>query len=270
MNPEIYRKYEIIDAHTHIFPEKIAENATVNIGKFYDLHMESCGCSAKLIESGSKIGVSKYLVCSTATKPAQVQPINSFIASECEDHSEFIGFGTAHPESEDIEADINQIKMLGLRGVKLHPDFQLFDMDSRQAYKIYEQIEGIMPVLIHCGDSRYEYSAPKKIANIHRDFPDLMIFSAHLGGYERWDEAEEYLAGLENVKFDTCSSFAFMSRERARELICKYGVENCFFGTDFPMWSHQSELETLLSLGFTEEENRRILAENFKECMKIK
>ena len=97
-----------------------------------------------------------------------------------------------------------------------------------------------------------------------------MIFAAHLGGYQRWDEAEEYLAGLENVRFDTCSSLEFLSCERARELIGKYGVENCFFGTDFPMWSHESELERFLSLGFTEEENRRMLAENFKECMNIR
>lgn len=270
MDSEIYSKYEIIDAHAHIFPEKIAENATINIGKFYDLPMRNCGMSEKLIESGDKIGVSRYLVCSTATKPAQVQSINNFIAEECSAHSSFYGFGTAHPDSEDIEADINQIKQLGLHGVKIHPDFQLFDMDSKGAYKIYEQIEGVLPILIHCGDSRYEYSAPKKIANVHRDFPNLLILAAHLGGYERWDEAEEYLVGLENVKFDTCSSLAFMSKERAAELIRKYGVENCFFGSDFPMWSHEAELEAIISLGFTEEENRRILAENFKECMKIK
>lgn len=270
MDSEIYSKYEIIDAHAHIFPEKIAENATINIGKFYDIPMQNCGLSDKLIESGSKIGVSRYLVCSTATKPQQVQSINSFIAEECKQHSCFYGFGTAHPESEDIEADIEQIKALGLHGVKIHPDFQQFDMDSMKAYKIYEQIEGILPILIHCGDSRYEYSAPKKIANIHKDFPNLIILAAHLGGYERWDEAEEYLAGLDNVKFDTCSSLAFMSPERGAELIRRYGVENCFYGSDFPMWKHEDEFKNIISLGFSEEENKRIFAGNFKECMGIR
>ncbi len=270
MDKEIYSRYEIIDAHAHIFPEKIAENATANTGKFYDLPMKSCGVSSKLIEGGSEIGVSRYLVCSTATKPQQVASVNSFIAAECEAHPCFFGFGTAHPESEDIAGDIAQIKTLGLHGVKIHPDFQQFDMDSPAAYKIYEQIEGVMPVLIHCGDSRYEYSAPKKIANIHRDFPNLLIMAAHLGGYERWDEAAEYITGLENVKFDTSSSLFFMSPERAAELISAYGAENCFFGSDFPMWSHADELERFLAIGLSEEQNRMILAENFKECMGIK
>ncbi len=264
MNSEIFEKYEIIDSHTHIFPDKIAENATVMIGKFYDLHMESCGSSRKLIESGSKIGVKKYLVCSTATKPAQVNSINNFIAGECAANDCFFGFGTAHPESENIEADIKQIFDLGLHGVKLHPDFQQFNIDDRKVYPIYEMIEDKLPVLIHCGDERYEYSTPERVAVIHKDFPKLKIQAAHLGGYQRWENAFNCLQGLENIAFDISSSMAFMTNERLIELIRGYGIENCFFGSDFPMWSHEEELERFLALGFTEEENRLILAQNFK------
>jgi len=47
-------------------------------------------------------------------------------------------------------------------------------------------------------------------------------------------------------------------------MIRNYGVENCFFGSDFPMWSHEDELMRFLSLGLSEEENKLILAENFK------
>ena len=269
MDKEIYENYEIIDAHSHIFPEKIAENATVNIGKFYDLHMESCGISRKLIESGSSIGVTKYLVCSTATTPHQISSINSFIGRECELNPCFIGFGTTHPDSEDISADVEQIKSLGLQGVKLHPDFQKFDADSPEAFRIYEIIEDELPMLIHCGDPRYDYSAPARIANIHKNFPKLKILAAHFGGYQRWDEAEEYLAGLDNVKFDVSSSLAFMTPERAAHLVRKYGVENCFFGSDFPMWSHEEELGRFLALGLSQKENQLILADNFKEYMGI-
>lgn len=266
MDNEIIKNYRIIDAHAHIFPEKIAENATEAIGKFYDLPMGNYGISEKLIESGSRIGAEKYLVCSAATTPRQTESINSFIAHECAAHHEFVGFGTTHPLSENIEADIENVRRLGLRGIKLHPDFQTFDADSPEAFRIYEMAEGEFPILIHCGDPRYDYSSPKRIANIHRDFPKLMIFASHLGGYERWNEAEEYLAGQENIRFDISSSMAFMSKERAVELIRKYGVENCFFGSDFPMWSHEEEFERFLSLGFSEKENRMILAENFLKC----
>ncbi|MBO5103674.1 MAG: amidohydrolase, partial [Ruminococcus sp.] len=182
----------------------------------------------------------------------------------CGNNPCFYGLGTTHPDSENIEEDIKQIKALGLHGVKLHPDFQKFDADSKDAFRIYEIIEGEMPLMIHCGDNRYDYSAPQKVANIHRNFPKLKIQAAHLGGYQRWCEAEECLAGLENVVFDISSSMAFISEEYTRKLINKYGVENCFFGSDFPMWSHEEELERFLSLGFTEQENRMVLAENFR------
>lgn len=268
MDSEIYRNYEIIDAHAHIFPEKIAENATVNIGKFYDLHMDSCGMSEKLIDGGNTIGVSNYLVCSTATVPHQVKSINNFIAKECEKNPCFFGFGTTHPAS-DIEADVEQIKALGLHGVKLHPDFQEFDADSPEAFRIYEIIEDSLPLLIHCGDPRYDWSAPAKIRRICENFPKLKLQAAHMGGYQRWEEAEDMLTGFDNVYIDISSSLAFMSAEKAAERIKKFGIEKSFFGCDFPMWNHKEEFERFISCGFSEEENRLILSENFRNFYKI-
>lgn len=265
METNSYEEYEIIDAHAHIFPDKIADIATENIGHFYDLKMRNIGSSPNLIESGKKINVSKYLVFSTATVPAQVHNINEFIARECAEHSEFIGLGTLHPQSDDMERDFNQIIDLGLKGIKLHPDFQKFDIDSKDAYKMYELAEGRLPMLIHFGDKRYDYSAPKKLVQVHKDFPNLKVISAHLGGYERWEEAQKYLAGMDNVWFDTCSSFDFMSKEDAVRYIKNLGIDRCFFGTDFPMWRHISEFHNLMSLGFTHEENQMILADNFKK-----
>ena len=61
----------IIDAHTHIFPQKIAAKATDAIGAFYDLPMAAVGDSEALLKSGRSIGVDRYLVCSSATTPAQ-------------------------------------------------------------------------------------------------------------------------------------------------------------------------------------------------------
>ena len=114
-----------------------------------------------------------------------------------------------------------------------------------------------------------ENSAPERIANVHRDFPKLKILAAHLGGYQCWDEAEKYLKGDDTLKFDISSSLAFISPGKAIHLIHTYGSENCFFGSDFPMWNHDEELERLLALGLTEEENRMILSENIRRFLGI-
>lgn len=270
MQKNTYAQYDICDAHAHIFPCKIALKATENIGKFYELPMNGISGSAdELLKSGSKIGVKKYLVCSTATIPEQVQSINDFILKKCNLHKDFFGFGTLHPNMEDIESEIKRIISMGLHGIKLHPDFQKFNIDDPKAYKIYEILEGNLPLLLHSGDNRYDFSRPTRIARVARDFPKLQIIAAHLGGYQSWGEASQCLCGFSNIKVDCSSSISFIPKEYSRRLIREYGAENCFFGCDFPMWQHAPELERFFELGLTDEENRMILSENFCKFFNI-
>ena len=258
-------EFEIMDAHTHIFPPKIAEKATVNIGHFYDIPMAEEGNAERLLQCGAKIGTKRYLVCSTATTSHQVESINDFIAEECGKHPEFYGFGTLHPDYADLEGETNRIIRLGLHGIKLHPDFQCFDIDSPGAYKIYEQIAGRLPVLIHMGDDRYAYSKPERLARVMQDFPTLRVMASHLGGYRCWEEARECLRGNANIRFDTSSSLPMLDPAYARKLIEHYGVENCMFGTDFPMWEPTEEFARFMNLGFGFADNQRMLSGTFKE-----
>ena len=70
---------KIYDAHAHIYPAKIADKAVAAIGSFYGIPMAGgTGTADDLIASGSQIGVSKYLVHSTATNPQQVRAINDY------------------------------------------------------------------------------------------------------------------------------------------------------------------------------------------------
>lgn len=261
---EFSENYEICDAHAHIFPDKIAEKAVSSIGRFYNLPMDcACGNSEHLLRSGRKIGVTHYLVCSTATVPEQVHSINSFIMEQCRLHPEFVGFGTLHPDYENIEEEVSRCIEGGLRGIKIHPDFQQFYIDEDKADRIYSAIEGKLPILVHMGDSRYDFSRPKRLENVLKARPKLTAFAAHLGGYERWDEAATCLY-YDNVRFDTSSSLEFVSAEFARDVIHSFGVDKVFFGTDFPMWNHSNELHRFMNLKLTDEENRKILSENFK------
>ncbi len=161
------RGYEIIDAHTHIFPAKVSRKATDAIGEFYDFHMARNGSVEELLEDMAEGGISLSLVCSSATVPKQTRAINDFISAACKDEPRFFGFGTMHPSmpEEEIRAEIVRMKELGLHGVKLHPDFQKFDLDCPEAMTMFSCLEeGGMPVLVHTGDDRYTYSRPKRIS----------------------------------------------------------------------------------------------------------
>ncbi len=258
----------IIDAHTHIFPDKIASKASENIGNFYSLAMKFDGTTKKLRELGDKNGIDKFLICSVATTAKQVNSINKFIADEVrKSNGRFIGFAALHPDCENIDELIKDAINNGLSGIKLHPDFQEFNIDDKKAYKIYEAAEGKLPVLFHTGDYRTQYSKPQKLAKVAKDFPKLDIIAAHFGGWSEWDDAVKYLK-LDNVYVDTSSSLYALSPEKTRELISFYGEDKVFFGTDYPMWDMENELKFIKNLNLPPELYEKIMHKNFEKLMK--
>lgn len=255
--------YPIIDCHCHIYPDKIADKAVEGISKFYDLPMAYDGRASALVEEGNKIGVCHNVIFSVATTPHQVGSINSFIA-KCvqEGEGRFTGLGSLHPDSSDVCADIQHIKELGLKGVKLHPDFQKFQIDAEKLFGIYEACSGELPVLLHTGDYRYDYSNPERMQKVLEKFPQLTVIGAHFGGWSVWDNAVEVLSEYQNFYVDCSSSFHWLEKEKTREIIRKYGAHKVLFGTDFPMWSYKEEYKYFLDLNLTEDEKRKILFEN--------
>ncbi len=254
-------KYRIIDMHAHIFPDKIAEKAVASIGRYYHVSMYGPGTVSGLLESGSKIGVERYVVHSSATTVEQVRPINDYIFQVQSSQPELVGFGTLHPDLEDPDSEVERILSFGLHGIKLHPEFQGFSIDDETMLPVYKAVEGRLPVLIHMGDENKDSSSPVRLAGILEQFPGLVVIAAHFGGYRMWDEASEYLIG-KNLYMDTSSALAFLPAEKAVEMIRRHGADKMLFGSDYPMWDHADELERFLRLDLTEEERRMILYDN--------
>lgn len=261
--------YKIIDIHAHIFPEKVAAKAVESIGGYYGIPMTGAGTVEDLLESGSKINVGKYVVHSTATKVDQVSTINDFISQVQSQNDCLIGFGTLHPGLDDIDGEVDRIIERGLRGVKLHPEFQGFSIDDDEMLPLYRAVEGKLPLLMHTGDENRTSSSPKRLAKIIGMFPRLTVIAAHFGGYSMWDESMEYLVGR-NLYLDTSSSLWKLDRLKVLEIIRKHGVNKVLFGTDYPMWPHEDELERFYSLALTEDERELILWGNACKLLNIK
>ena len=262
---------KVINSHCHIYPEKIASKAVEGIKNFYDLNMSLNGRNDDLIKDGTKVGVVHYLVHSVATTPKQVKSINEFISYEVKSHNGlFTGFGTLHPDSDDIEGDFNYLCDLGLKGVKLHPDFQLFALNEKKAFDLGEVIAaGDLPLLIHCGDFRYNYSNPEQLIPFLDNFPELTVIGAHFAGWSMWEDATRQLSGRENLYVDLSSSLYALSAETANELIHAYGTDKVLWGTDYPMWDSVSEMEYFNRIDLTDEERSMILYENAAKLLKL-
>ena len=258
----------IIDSHAHIFPEIIAEKASKNIGKFYGIEMKYDGTVEKLLEEGRAAGVDKFLVHSVATTPKQVDSINQFIARQVERYPDkFIGFMTLHPESTNLKAEFDWALSHGLRGIKLHPDFQEFDINSDKAKEIYRLANGKCPVLIHMGDRRTQYSKAEKLAPLFDEFLELDVIAAHFGGYSEWESAAAYLATTRSY-VDSSSSLFELPPEKVRQLIDTYTPSRVLFGTDYPMWDAAEELERWSKIPITEEERELIFHRNLLNLLK--
>lgn len=257
----------VIDFHAHIYPEKIAVKASESVGKFYDAPVRNNGLAAELLKRGSVIGVEKYCVYSVATKPEQVASINDFIADEVHREPKFIGFASVHPDQTDILSEIERAKKLGMKGIKLHPDFQKFPADISSLDEAYELMTNLgLILIIHAGDERYSFSNPEKIWNIVKKHPHLKIVAPHFGGYTEWDDVLKFLAG-KDLWFDTSSSLWKLPAEKAKKIIDVHGYERFLFGTDFPMWNHDEELSSFLRLGLKDKQNTAVLYTNAKELL---
>jgi len=260
----------IIDAHAHIFPDKIAEKATEGISGFYGgMKMDSHGTVRELLEKGTAAGVDRFIVQSVATVPEQVTAINDFISESVRLYPDkLIGFGAMHPDFPDIEGETERIISLGLRGIKLHSDFQQFDIDDERAFPIYEAAEGRLPILFHCGDSRSDRSSPERLLRVAERFPRLTIIGAHLAGWTMWDRSAELFGQFAKtdprggIYTDCSSSLYAMSPQHAADLIRMFGADKVLWGTDYPMWNAKEELERFAKLPLTEHEKELVLSEN--------
>lgn len=242
----------VVDIHAHIYPEKIAAKAAQSIGAFYNIAMaQEDGTVARLLAELAATPVTHCVVHSVATRPAHVPAINDFIASSCADNPGFIGFMTMHQDFEDPAAEIERACALGLRGIKLHPDTQAVNLDDPRLMAVYEIAQARrLPVILHTGDYRYDFSHPRRLKRVLGAFPELVVNAAHFGGWSVFDYALELLEH-ERCYVDCSSAQEFLGPRRTVELCRAYGTDRVLFGSDFPMWSPSRELERFCALPFT-------------------
>jgi len=259
----------IIDCHAHIYPDKIAERASASISQFYKMPVRYDGKLSSLLSAGDAAGVGHFVVCSVATIPGQVASINAFLAAAAAgDPARLTGLGTLHPRSETLDADVDNILSLGLRGVKLHPDFQEFDIDGAEGMRVFERLEGRLPVLLHCGDVRSNRSHPSRLSKVLKAFPRLTLTAAHFGGWSIWHEASSILCDT-GIYVDTSSSLYALDPADTKELIRCFTPERVIFGSDYPMWDHGDELAMLDKVGLSAPERQLVLGDNARRLYGI-
>lgn len=280
----------IIDFHTHVFPDKIAEKAVKSLSDSSRAVPYTNGTAFDRKESMKKAGIDYSVNLPVATKASQVESINTVaIENALEDMKNgIIPFGAMHPQFGNIKNELKRLKLAGVRGIKIHPAFYGLDIaDTSVMNIIYEAAALDLIVITHAG---WDIGFPEKnyipiesLIRIDSEIgPEKMIL-AHMGGWKDWDNVGKYLAGSKYY-FDTAFAIGkvnarkdlpepmltyMLSDDEFVELCKKHGVNRILFGTDSP-WSDQKEyVDKINSLSFSDYEKDCIFSGNAKELLGI-
>jgi predicted TIM-barrel fold metal-dependent hydrolase len=229
---------------------------------FYD------GTVTGLLDSMERCGVATSVVQPVATKACQVPGINDWAASIS--GGGVIAFGAMHPEAENPAAEIARMAALGLRGMKLHPEYQTFAPDEPRLEPIYEAaVAHDMTVFFHAGADAVQETVrgtPRAFSAVLEAFPHMRVVLAHLGGFRVWNDVAEMLVG-QNVYLDTAFTLGHLPDADFVEIVHAHGAEKVLFGSDGPWTDPAVEIAWLRSLPLADGVIDAVLGGNAKRLL---
>lgn len=257
----------IIDIHTHAFDAKVAERAVSGIEEESGITPYTRGTPEQLIRRMDEWGVDMAAVLPIATKPSQQKTINDWAAALAEREPRLIMFGTVHPDAEDCIEEVGRIKSLGLKGIKLHPDYQNFMADDPKLDSLYTAIaKSGLPMLIHagwdCHSPELVHCPPVRALRMIERHRDLKVILAHLGGNDRWEQVLELIAGHDGEVYLDTAFTAKCPDKLMAEIIRTHGSDRVMLGSDCPWESTQKIIEKIMRLPLSTREREEILGAN--------
>ena len=171
---------------------------------------------------------------------------------------------------------MKEIKELGFKGIKIHPDYQNTYIDDDKYYEILKASKdnGLI-VLTHAGqDSGYVGKPIKctpqrvlKVLDRLGGYDRLVL--AHMGGKDVPVEVLSLLAS-KDVYLDTAMMLQLLPQSLFEKIIFKHGTDKILFATDSPWVSQAESIEILKSFNLGKEVEDKILYKNALDLLAIK
>lgn len=262
----------LIDFHTHAFPDRIARRALDKLAYASGgLVPQTDGTVQSLKREMDRDGVDLAVVLSIATNPGQQKNVNDF-AMELDRDERLVAFGSVHPDAPDALEELERIAAAGLRGVKLHPEYQGFYADDEKMKPIYRKISELgLITLFHAGlDSGFRppfHGMPEHILGALRWF-DSPVVAAHWGGLGCGEEVLEKLCG-EEIWLDLSFGDSVLTRDTARRILDRHGVDRVLFASDMPWHRPAWEMRLLDTLELRDEDREKIFWRNAWNLLKL-
>ncbi|OJU14438.1 MAG: hypothetical protein BGN88_14365 [Clostridiales bacterium 43-6] len=262
----------VIDFHTHAFPDAIASRAIETLMEISgSITPNTDGTVGSLIDVMDQNGVDKSVLLNIATNIKQMKKVNDFAAAV--NGGRIVSFGSVHPDAPDAIEELYRIKELGLKGIKLHPDYQSFFVDEERLLPLYETIGKLSLITVfHSGvDIGYYdpvHCSPERLSRVLPAFSGAPVVAAHFGGYMQWYDVEQYLVG-KNVYFDTGYAYSRMPNDHGKRIVKNHGADKILFGSDMPWSNVKNELVFIKAMHLEQDEENLILGRNAQRLLEL-
>jgi predicted TIM-barrel fold metal-dependent hydrolase len=261
----------IIDFHTHVFPDELAERALGTLLTAIDnvftpvTDATVSGLLSHMADSGVDLSVIQPVI----TKPTQFYTTNSWAAGLRSDR--LVAFGGIYPHTDDYKRDIDFVVRCGLKGLKFHCEYQNFVIDDPKMLRIYDYALSRGLILLHHAGVNPGYeppfrSSPERFARIADAMRGGIIIAAHFGGHAEWDDVERYMVGR-NIWLDTSMGFEFFPEEQFLRIVRNHGADRILFASDSPWSDAKAELRHLQSMPMSDEDKAAILGNNARRIL---
>ncbi len=268
----------IVDFHTHIFPEKIAEKTISFLAKAINSVPHTNGTVEGLCQNIEKAKIDLAIALPVLTKPEQFESVLRFASGVKEQFNrgeiKVLSFAGIHPKCENIPAKMKQIATLGFKGVKIHPQYQDTYIDDEGYEQILRCAKDLdLIVVTHAGVDEGYMGAPvlcppDRTAKLIEKVNHSKFVLAHYGGNLQWEDVLDLIAGKE-VFFDTSYMLKNISKDLFRKILDKHGADRVLFATDCPWRDIGEEVQRLKELIPERDLQEKIFGLNAKKLLNI-
>ena len=269
----------IIDFHSHIFPDKIASSTISALESKSNGKAYTDGTVNGLIKSITENNVDISITLPVLTKPTQFDSVTRFVLKVNDkflnSKHRIISFAGMHPRCEDIYNKMKYLKENGIKGVKIHPDYQFTYIDDPGYIEIINCAKELdMIVVTHSGiDDGYIDNPimcpPERVLKVIKETKWNKLVLGHDGAHKQWEQVLDMIAG-EDVYFDTAFTFYKIEQELFKKILYKHGVDKVLFATDSPWSDLGRDIKVLKSYNLNSEDLEKIFYKNACKLLNIK
>jgi predicted TIM-barrel fold metal-dependent hydrolase len=266
----------IIDFHVHLFPDRMFDAIWEYFSKgyrwdvIYRMYYQDC------ISYLREHGVNGIVYSNYAHREGIAESLNEWNMRILDENQDLYCFAAYHPG--DNSALTMAKKVLAhpkVLGFKLHHLVQCFYPHDERLFPMYEMvIERGKRILFHIGTGPVgnKFVGLAEFRKLLRRFPDIPANIAHMGAYE-YHDFMELLDNHPNLYLDTSFSFFREFQGKGGYSLGNDALEKhkdrILYGSDFPnlILPRESEIETLLGYGLSQEFYERVFYRNAAELI---